>query len=110
MGRVPTIAAPTDAPMMDASEMGVSQIRSGPNSSTSPAYWPKTPPRPRSSPSAQTSGSRRISSAMASRAASAYVRSLVTWMLPFPGFAFPVRTSHGVSPGFAFPRPLHSRR
>ena len=43
---------------------------SGPNSSTRPRYWPNTPPRPRSSPTAQTSGSRRISSASAVRPAS----------------------------------------
>ena len=68
-GRVPTSAAPTAAPMIVASDMGVSAIRSGPNSSTRPRYWPKTPPRPRSSPKAQTLASRRISSASASIAA-----------------------------------------
>jgi hypothetical protein len=71
IGRVPIMAAPTAAPMMQASEMGASEIRSGPNSSTRPLYWPKTPPRPRSSPTAHTVASRRISSAMAARDASA---------------------------------------
>ena len=54
-----------------AYEIGASDILSGPNSSKSPKYWPNTPPRPRSSPIAHTSGSLLISSASASFAASA---------------------------------------
>jgi hypothetical protein len=38
IGRVPIIAAPTAAPMMQASEIGASETRSGPNSSTNPLY------------------------------------------------------------------------
>ena len=45
-GRVPIIAAPTAAPMMQASEIGVSTTRAAPNSSISPLYCPNTPPRP----------------------------------------------------------------
>jgi Dehydrogenase E1 component len=64
------IAAPTAAPMMHASEIGVSTTRAGPNSSISPYIArtrrrvrdPRRAPRPR--------GSRRISSATAASAAS----------------------------------------
>ncbi len=69
-GREPARAAPTPTPMIAASEIGASETRSGPNSSTSPRYCPKTPPRPRSSPRAQTAGSRRISPARVCRPAS----------------------------------------
>ena len=37
-GRVPTIAAPTAAPMIVDSEIGVSRTRSGPNSCCMPRY------------------------------------------------------------------------
>ncbi len=38
IGRVPAIAAPTAAPIIAASEIGVEQIRSTPNSVSKPAY------------------------------------------------------------------------
>ena len=66
-GRIPVIAAPT----MACSEMGVSQIRRGPNSSKSPTVVLNTPPAaPMSSPRQTTRGSRRISRAMPSATAS----------------------------------------
>ena len=62
-------------PMNPASEMGVSQTRSGPNSSSRPAVtWYAPPKMPMSSPSRIMAGSRRISCARASRIASAMVR------------------------------------
>ncbi len=70
-GRVPAMAAPKAAPMIAASDMGASLTRAAPNSSRNPLYCPKTPPRPRSSPTHQTAGSARISAASAARAASA---------------------------------------
>jgi hypothetical protein len=70
IGRVPASAAPSPAPMMVASEIGVETTRCGPNSSRKPLYWPHSPPRATSSPSAQTVGSRRISCSAASRPAS----------------------------------------
>ncbi len=70
-GRIPISAAPVAAPAMAASEMGVSRIRSGPNSSNMPRDTPKAPPyTPTSSPMRKTSGSRRISWIRASRTAS----------------------------------------
>jgi hypothetical protein len=44
IGRMPVMAAPITAPAMPASEMGVSMIRLGPNSSIKPAVTPKAPP------------------------------------------------------------------
>jgi hypothetical protein len=73
-GRVPVAAAPTAAAAMTSSEIGVSRMRSGPNSSTSPLVTPKTPPPPQiatSSPITKMVGSRRISSRSASFSASA---------------------------------------
>jgi hypothetical protein len=64
-GRVPQSAAPTAAPMIPASEIGASTIRSGPKRSTMPRYWSNTPPRPKSSPTAQTLGSATIASVRA---------------------------------------------
>ena len=50
-GRMPVIAAPIAAPRIACSEIGVSQTRSGPNSSNSPAVVLNTPPAaPMSSP------------------------------------------------------------
>ena len=43
-GRIPVSAAPTQAPVMPASEMGVSITRSAPNSSSIPAVTPNAPP------------------------------------------------------------------
>src|SRR5690349_8530945 len=69
-GRRPVMAAPTAIPVKPASEMGVSRTRSGPNSSTKPVStlngWPASA---MSSPITSTRGSRRNSSASASRTA-----------------------------------------
>ena len=70
-GRRPVSAMPTAAPMIVASEIGVSMIRAAPNSCCSPWYWPKMPPRPTSSPSATTRGSSRIARASAAAPAAA---------------------------------------
>ena len=73
-GRRPVIAAPMAAPRMACSEIGVSHMRSGPNSSNRPAAVLNTPPAaPMSSPRHTTEGSRRISRAMPSDTASRYV-------------------------------------
>ena len=53
-GRRPASAMPTPAPMMAASLIGVSITRCAPKRCCSPAYWPKMPPRPTSSPSTTT--------------------------------------------------------
>src|SRR5215208_5791811 len=75
-GRAPQRAAPTAAPTIDVSEIGVSRTRPTPNSSGRPLNWPKTPPwRAMSSPMTKTSGSRRISSRIAARVASVKVSS-----------------------------------
>src|SRR5215472_11008468 len=76
MGRKPVIAAPTATAVNPASEIGVSRIRSGPNSLTKPVRtlngWPASA---MSSPRMKTRESRRSSSARASRMASAKVSS-----------------------------------
>src|SRR5438874_3222716 len=65
-------------PMIADSEIGVSTTRISPNSSYSPCVTPNAPPYgPTSSPRTNTLGSRRISSASASRIASRYVSSLL---------------------------------
>jgi hypothetical protein len=64
-GRSPVSAMPTAAPMMLASEGGVSITRAAPNSCCNPRYWPKMPPCPTSSPRATTLASARIASARA---------------------------------------------
>src|ERR1700730_15270637 len=75
-GRIPVIAAPTASPVKPASEIGVSSTRSLPNSSSSPERTLKgVPASATSSPRMQTVGSRRISSASASRIACANVSS-----------------------------------
>src|ERR1700675_1883570 len=75
-GRRPVIAAPTASPVKPASEIGVSTTRSVPNSSTSPdSTLNGVPASATSSPRMQTRESRRISSASASRIASAKVIS-----------------------------------
>src|ERR1700733_12679322 len=77
-GRMPVIAAPTAMPVNPASEIGVSSTRLAPNSSTKPVStlngWPASAI---SSPRIKTRGSRRISSASASRMAWASVSSRV---------------------------------
>src|SRR6266852_1443753 len=76
MGRSPVIAAPTASPVNPASEIGVSSTRSLPNSSTRPESTLKgAPASATSSPRMQTVGSRRISSASASRIACPKVSS-----------------------------------
>src|SRR4029079_1614078 len=71
IGRMPVIAAPTPRPVNPASEIGVSMMRSLPNSSTSPVSTLNVvPASATSSPISTTSASRRISSAMASLIAS----------------------------------------
>src|SRR5271169_3442567 len=75
-GRRPVMAAPTPMPVNPASEMGVSTIRSEPNSSTSPeSTLNGVPASATSSPKMHTRESRRISSASASRTACANVSS-----------------------------------
>src|ERR1035441_2875418 len=75
-GRMPVMAAPTASPVKPASEMGVSRTRWVPNSSTRPESTLKgVPASATSSPRMQTVGSRRISSASASRMAWANVSS-----------------------------------
>jgi hypothetical protein len=44
IGRMPAIAAPMPAPTNPDSESGVSRMRSGPNSSSSPRLTPNEPP------------------------------------------------------------------
>src|SRR6185503_10131838 len=71
IGRMPVMAAPTPMPVKPASEIGVSMMRSLPNSSTSPVSTLKVvPASATSSPIRTIVGSRRISSAMASLIAS----------------------------------------
>src|SRR5262249_8020793 len=78
MGRIPVIAAPTAIPVKPASEIGVSRTRSVPNSFTNPVRTLNTvPASAMSSPHMNTRGSRRISSAIASRTASPNVSSRV---------------------------------
>src|SRR5208283_1714839 len=75
-GRKPVMAAPTPTPVNPASEIGVSTTRSLPNSSTSPeSTLNGVPASATSSPKMHTVGSRRISSASASRTACANVSS-----------------------------------
>src|SRR6266567_199452 len=75
-GRKPVMAAPTASPVNPASEIGVSRTRSLPNSSTRPeSTLNGVPASATSSPIMQTVGSRRISSARASRIACANVSS-----------------------------------
>src|SRR6185503_2951423 len=71
---------PTALPMMPASASGVSNTRSGPNSSYSPEVARKTPPNlPTSSPRTTTRLSRRISLRNA---------SLTAWMMFIVGIGF----------------------
>src|ERR1039457_819528 len=75
-GRIPVMAAPTASPVKPASEIGVSSTRSLPNSSNRPERTLKgVPASATSSPRMKTVGSRRISSASASRIACANVIS-----------------------------------
>src|SRR5262245_3649449 len=76
IGRMPVIAAPTPRPVNPASELGVSMMRSLPNSSTRPVSTLNVvPASATSSPMRTTLGSRRISSAIASLIASPNVSS-----------------------------------
>src|SRR5579884_2726567 len=78
MGRIPVMAAPTPRPLIPASEIGVSMTRDGPNSSTSPkSTLNAVPASATSSPIMKTRGSRRISSARASRMACPSVTSRI---------------------------------
>src|SRR5580765_2586549 len=71
IGRRPAMAAPTPSPLKPASEIGVSMMRSLPNSSTRPVSTLNVvPASATSSPMRMTLGSRRISSAIASLMAS----------------------------------------
>src|ERR671919_2019886 len=71
-GRMPVIAAPSPMPVIPASEMGESSTRSGPNSSTRPeSTLNGVPASATSSPTTNTAGSRRSSSASASLTACA---------------------------------------
>jgi hypothetical protein len=71
IGRMPAMAAPTPAPTIAISEIGVLRTRSGPNSSSIPWVTPMEPPiSAMSSPMMKTSSSRLIASLMASRTAS----------------------------------------
>ena len=80
-GRRPVTALPKAAPASASSEIGVSNTRSGPNSSTRPGVALKTPPAAAmSSPKSTTRSSRRISAASASR--TAVRRSAVTRRTP----------------------------
>src|SRR5579859_6138232 len=73
-GRMPVMAAPRPMPVNPGSELGVSMTRSGPNSSSSPLSTLKgVPASATSSPMRKTVGSRRSSSASASRTAWAMV-------------------------------------
>src|SRR6266540_760155 len=66
-GRMPVIAAPRPRPVIPASEIGESMMRSAPNSSTSPeSTLNGVPASATSSPITKTAGSRRSSSASAS--------------------------------------------
>src|SRR5712691_11258080 len=77
-GRIPVIAAPRPRPVMPASEIGESMIRSGPNSSTRPERTLNgVPASATSSPITNTVGSRRSSSASASFTACESVSSRV---------------------------------
>ena len=77
-GRMPVIAAPSASPVNPGSEIGVSMIRSGPNSSTSPARTLNAvPASATSSPITNVVGSRRSSSRNASLTACPSVSSRV---------------------------------
>ena len=82
-GRWPWSAAPTAAPTMSDSAMGVSTTRSGPNSSSKPAVTLKAPPSvAMSSPRQKTLSSRSISSRSASWIAWTYVTSAMGQTFP----------------------------
>src|SRR6202140_62921 len=73
-GRIPAMAAPVAMPMNPVSEIGVSMIRSVPNSSAMPIVVPNTPPSlAMSSPIKNMFGCLRISLITASRPARAMV-------------------------------------
>jgi len=93
-GRVPVIAAPQLRPTNPRSQMGVSQSRTGPYRSNSPAVVLKFPPRlPMPSPMTKIRGSRAISSPSASSVA---CMKLISCIAP-SGFEVP--SSVGSVPG-----------
>src|SRR4051812_11699292 len=110
IGRMPAMAAPTPMPLNPASEMGVSMMRSLPNSSTSPVSTLKVvPASATSSPMRTTRGSRRISWAIASLIASPNVSSLTevaVSSIDVLGHALGVRIRRGNRP---FHRGVHLR-
>src|SRR3981081_2004849 len=72
------MAAPVHRPVKPRSVIGVSRRRSGPKRSNRPTVVAKLPPRaPMPSPTTNTIGSRSISSARPSRAASVKVSSRI---------------------------------
>ena len=82
-GRMPVIAAPTASPVIPASEIGESRMRSGPNSSTRPeSTLNGVPASAMSSPMMNTRSSRRSSSASASLTAWPSVSSRVAGEAP----------------------------
>src|SRR4029077_7455538 len=94
-GRIPVIAAPTPTPVNPASEMGVSITRSLPNSSTRPDKTLNgVPASATSSPMMHTRGSRRISSASASRTACANVNSRLPFSASTSGIDVLLRLLH----------------
>src|SRR5207245_4755079 len=88
-------------PTMADSEIGVSTTRISPNSSYNPCVTPNAPPYgPTSSPRTNTFGSRRISSANASRIASRYESSLLGIEVRDGVLGFRVRGVHRELDGF----------
>lgn len=74
IGRMPAMAAPVAMPIKPVSEIGVSMMRPGPNSSAMPTVVPNTPPSlAMSSPMTKMFGFLRISAMTASRPARAIV-------------------------------------
>src|ERR1700722_14864882 len=95
-GLRPVMAAPTPMPVNPGSEMGVSITRFLPNSSTNPDKTLKgVPASATSSPRTHTRGSRRISSAMASRTASPKVISRTFVWVAVSGIHILVDFIHG---------------
>src|SRR5882672_6689155 len=105
-GRMPMCAAPAAAPMIAASEIGVSITRCSPYFAIRPSVTLNAPPyAPMSSPRQNTFLSRSISSNNASRIASRYVtsdivraparRTLVHLYRRFDSLSEPERRHHG---------------
>src|SRR5712671_1069687 len=123
-GRIPICAAPAAAPMIAASEIGVSITRCSPYLAISPSVTLNAPPyAPMSSPKQKTFWSRSISSNNASRIASRYVTSDIVrppagWALVhlyrrFDALAEPERSQSwrvGVDPDYRVGRLRHRLR